>query len=138
MLLALVVSIVAEGAKPVTPFAGTEVAAMTPEPVAARLAPGPISIAALVFVPPAKLEKLPLAAEIALRTDCSVGMLLSEPGAPTVVTTLRPTDKAVPVALAYCGILPMLVDAGTVMSLPVPLPEPPPTSIVQVLAGAQV
>jgi hypothetical protein len=52
MLLAFVVSVVAEDAKPVTPLAGTEVAAIVPVPVAAREAPEPTNSAALLFVPP--------------------------------------------------------------------------------------
>lgn len=105
MLLAFVVSVVAEGARPVTPFAGTDVAVMIPVPVGAKLAPEPISKVALVLVPPVRLVKVVVPtveiAEIAERTDFSVGMLLSEPGEPTVVTTPRPADRAVPVVLLY-------------------------------------
>ena len=98
MLLALVVSVVAEGASPVTPLAGTDVAAMVPVPEADSDAPEPITMAAAVLVPPTKDGKAPAAA-MAARTDCSVGMLLLEPGEPTDVTTPRPVDKAVPAVL---------------------------------------
>ena len=98
MLLALVVSVVAEGARPVTPVAGTDVAAMEPVPVAESDAPEPITMAAPVFVPPAKEGKV-LAAVTALRTACSVGRLLLEPGEPMLVTTPRPVDRAVPLVL---------------------------------------
>jgi len=60
MLPALVVSEVAEGARPVTPLAGTEVAAMVPLPVTAKLAPEPISMAAAVLVPLVRLENAEL------------------------------------------------------------------------------
>ena len=60
MLVALVVSVVAEGASPVTPLAGTEVAAMVPVPVAESDAPEPTTRAELVLVPPPKEGKLPL------------------------------------------------------------------------------
>ena len=98
MLLALVVSVVAEGASPETPLAGTEVAVMVPVPVAESDAPDPITMAAAVLVPPAKDGNV-LAAVMAVRTDCSVGTLLLEPGEPTEVTTPRPVDKAVPAVL---------------------------------------
>lgn len=137
MLPALVVSVVAEGAKPVTPPAGTDVAMMVPEPLGAKLAPVPMRSVALVLVPPARFEKVPPVAERALRTALSVGMLVAEPGVPTEVTILRPAAKALPEVLAYWGTLPTIVKAGTVMPLPVPPPEPPPASMVQVLAGAQ-
>jgi uncharacterized membrane protein len=57
MLVALVVSVVAEGASPVTPLAGTDVAAIVPVPVDESDAPEPTTIAALVFVPPVKEGK---------------------------------------------------------------------------------
>jgi len=98
MLLALVASVVAEGASPVTPLAGIDVAAIVPVPVAERDAPEPITMAAAVLVPPAKDGKLP-ATVMAVRTDCSVGMLLLEPGEPSDVTTPIPVDKAVPAVL---------------------------------------
>jgi len=105
MLLAFVVSVVADGARPVTPLAGTDVAVMVPEPVGVKLAPEPISKVALVLVPPVRFVKVaaPPAeiAERAVRTYFSVGMLLSEPVEPTVVTTPRPADRAVPVVLLY-------------------------------------
>lgn len=54
ILAALVVSVVADAARPVTPLAGTDVAAIEPAPLAESDAPEPMTMAALVFVPPAK------------------------------------------------------------------------------------
>jgi hypothetical protein len=135
MLFAFVVSVVAEGANPSTPDAGTLVALMAPVPVAAKLAPEPMRRLALVLVPPVRLVNTVPAVEIALLIDFSVGMLLSEPGVPSEVTTLRPPDKPVPTALLNCGTFPTVVVLGAVSPLP---GEPLLPSSVQVFAGAQV
>ena len=66
ILAALVVSVVAEAARPVTPLAGTEVAAMVPEPVADSDEPDPTTKAADVFVPPVMAEKAELPPPVAL------------------------------------------------------------------------
>ncbi len=162
---AFVVSVVADVARPFTPLAGTEVAAMVPVPVALIDAPVPTTKAAYVFVPPASDGKLPLLQGrpaslilplashlaqslatppvkalanfvpepvallavmaprevIAVRTDFSVGTLVSAPGEPTAVTTPSPTERELPVALPNWGTLPMVVVEGVVMLLPEPV-----------------
>ncbi len=135
MLLAFVVSVGAEGAKPITPLAGTEVAVMVPVPVAESDAPEPMTRAAAVLVPPAK-EGNELAAAMAVRTDCSVGMLLLDPGEPTDVTTPRPADKAVPAVLLNSGAFPVVVVTGPVMPVvPLPVPQGAPASTTLPLAS---
>ena len=118
MLLALVVSVVALAANPLTPLAGTEVATIVPVPAGAKLAPDPTNIVAPLFVPPCRVEKLGVAAAIADRTDCSVGTLLSDPGVAIDVTTDKPLESAVPVVLLNCGMLPVAVNEGATIPLP--------------------
>jgi hypothetical protein len=72
MLLAFVVSVVADAAKPVTPLAGTEVAAIAPVPLAAKLAPEPITKAALVFAPLVSAENAALPAPVPQGAPASI------------------------------------------------------------------
>jgi len=60
---------------------------------------------------------------MAVRTDFSVGILVSSPGVPTLVTTPKPVEIAVPEVLLYCGTFPTVVADG-VDSEPPPPPEP--------------
>jgi uncharacterized membrane protein len=148
MLLALVVSVVAEGASPVTPLAGTDVAAIVPVPVVASEAPDPIRRAALVFVPPAKEGKVPLAhgkpASIMFPFASHLAQLLLTPAvfpvayfeplprALLVVTTLagrRAADKvpltmllALVVSVVAEGASPVTPLAGTDVAAIVPVP----------------
>ena len=61
---------------------------------------------------------------MAVRTDFSVGMLVSSPGLHTVVTTPAPVESEVPEVVLYCGKLPTVVEDGAEIPPPLPLPEP--------------
>ncbi len=72
---------------------------------------------------------------MAVRTDFSVGMLVSSPGLPTDVTTPKPVESDVPEAVLYCGTLPTVVEDGTEIPPPLPLPQGEPASTTLPLAS---
>ena len=72
---------------------------------------------------------------MAVRTDFSVGMLVSSPGLPTVVTTPKPVESDVPEVVPYCGTLPTVVEDGAEIPPPLPLPQGAPASTTLPLAS---
>jgi hypothetical protein len=102
ILLAFVVSVIADAAKPVTPLAGTEVAAIAPVPLAAKLAPEPITKAALVFAPLVSAENAALPTPVPQGAPASITLPLASHFAQLLLVT----D---PVELAVLAPLPVKV-----------------------------